>query len=413
MKCLQQEGSKLTLSVPNRFFLDWINANYLKALEEAARQILGEEASIRMVIVENTEAADIPVETKKMVPRIPPATLNEQFSFERFVVAPCNQLAHAAAKAVAEMPARHYNPLLIYSPVGLGKTHLLHAIGLHLTEIHKNLSVLYVQTQDFINEIISSIRRDKMIALREKYHRVDCLLVDDIHFIAGKNSTEEEFFHIFNMLHGSGKQIVLTSDRFPKDIANLAERLRSRFQWGLIADIQQPDVETRMAILEKKALEGNVVLSKDVSYFIASAIDTHIRELEGCLKRVMAYASIKNRAINLELVREAFKGVYKTGARREVKIEEVIKVVASYYNVKIADIKSARKTKNVAMARQIAMYLSRKLTKSSFPDIGKGIGGRDHSTVIYAINKIQSLIKKDVSLRNSLKELEEMIVEKL
>ena len=269
--------------------------------------------------------------------------------------------------------------------------------------------MLYVSAEEFMNELINSIRYDKMPHFREKYRNIDCLLIDDIQFIAGKERTQEEFFHTFNTLHDSGKQIVVTSDKFPKEIPNLESRLRSRFEWGLIADIQPPEVETKMAIIEKKAQESNVFLPQNVSHFIASSAESNIRELEGFLVRISAYASLTNREINLELVKEVLKKIIKQNEKEEVTVEEILKIVTSKFGLKLADIKSQKKNKNLVLSRQIAMYLARKLTSASFPDIGDKIGGRDHSTVIYANNKIRDLLEKDSKIETAIKEIEETL----
>ncbi|MCF8054101.1 MAG: chromosomal replication initiator protein DnaA [Deltaproteobacteria bacterium] len=415
MKLLKKEEAVLTVSVPNKFFFDWVMENYKPYLDDAVRKALGSAAEVNIVVEEEIKAdssnALVTIADNQPTHSIP-TTLNQGYSFERFVVASCNQLAHAAAFSVAEQPARNYNPLFIYSDVGLGKSHLLNAIGIRCSQLHHGLNITYVSAQDFMNEIITAIRQDKMAAFRDKCRHIDFLLVDDVQFIAGKTSTEEEFFHVFNLLHGAGKQIVLTSDKFPKDMANLTERLRSRFQWGLIVDIQHPDVETKMAIIVQKALENACTISNDVAYLISSIPDINIRELEGCLRRVLAYASINKRDLSVELAREALRGVYKTNIKRDVKAEEIVKVVASYYNVKISDVKSSgRKNKNISQARQVSMYLMRKLTNSSFPDIGEKLGGRDHSTVIYGVNKIQMLISKDPVIKGVIKEIEGLLVE--
>jgi chromosomal replication initiator protein len=336
-------------------------------------------------------------------------SLKPNYSFDRFVVGPSNQFAHAAALAVAEQPASNYNPLFIYGGVGLGKTHLLNAIGLHTLALHSDKNVLYVSAEEFMNEMINSIRYDRMPKFREKYRNIDSLLIDDIQFIAGKERTQEEFFHTFNTLHDSGKQIVVTSDRFPKDIPNLEGRLRSRFEWGLIADIQHPDVETKIAIVMKKAQENNITIPQNVAYYIASKSESNIRELEGFLIRVGAYASLTGREINMDLVKEVLKKFFKQGEKREMTVDEIVKTVAGKFNIKISDLKSQKKNKNLVIPRQIAMYLSRKMTNFSFPDIGAKIGGKDHSTVIYATNKIRELLDRDPKMMASVKEIEDML----
>ncbi len=338
-------------------------------------------------------------------------SLNPNYSFDRFVVGTSNQFAHAASVAVAKQPARAYNPLFIYGGVGLGKTHLLNAIGVLTVNMYPTLNVLYVSAEEFMNELINSIRYDRMSKFREKYRKIDSLLIDDIQFIAGKERTQEEFFHTFNTLHDSGKQIVVTSDKFPKDIPNLEERLRSRFEWGLIADIQPPEIETRVAIIEKKAQENSIALPSSVAYYIASnAPNANIRELEGFLTRIAAFSSLTVREIDMDLVREVLKKVLRQGEKKSVTVDEVIKTVTDKFNIKIADIKSQKKSKNLVLPRQIAMYLSRKLTNASFPDIGAKIGGRDHSTVIYAYNKITKLLDHDDKTKKIVQELERLLL---
>jgi chromosomal replication initiator protein len=335
--------------------------------------------------------------------------LNQHYNFDRFVVGASNQFAHAASVSVAEQPAKNYNPLFIYGGVGLGKTHLLNAIGLYALTLYPQMNVVYVSAEEFLNELVSSIRFDKMPKFREKYRNIDYLLIDDIQFIAGKGKTEEEFFHTFNTLHDSGKQIVVTSDKFPKDIPNLEGRLRSRFEWGLIADIQPPEIETRIAIIEKKALENKISLPKNVAHYIAVNAESNIRELEGFLIRVAAYSSLREREIDLELAKEVLKKIIRQSEKEDVTIDDIIKTVAMKTGLKISDVKSQKKNKNIVLARQISMYLSRKLTSASFPDIGEKIGGRDHSTVIYANNKLKRMLEADAKIKNLIDEIENIL----
>ena len=294
----------------------------------------------------------------------------------------------------------------------MGKTHLLNAIGLMTTASHPELNVMYVSAEAFMNEMINSIRYDRMSKFREKYRNIGSLLIDDIHFLAGKDRTQEEFFHTFNTLHDSGKQIVVTSDKFPKDIPNLEGRLRSRFEWGLIADIQPPEIETKIAIIEKKMHEIKIDLSPAVAHYIASHVESNIRELEGFLIRISAYSSLTNREINLDLVKEVLKKLVKHNNKEEVSVEEIIKVVAGKMNVKIADIKAHNKNKTLVLARQISMFLARKLTNFSYPDIGQKIGGRDHSTVIYANKKILKSMESNVNFSKLVQDIEDSIINK-
>ena len=423
LKVASIEDNHASLSVPNKFFKDWLTENYRDVISEAVSSSAGKDYVIDFIILQESEknfSSANPKRKKKIVeqqpqetrrPKIHP-TLNPNYSFERFVVGSSNQFAHAASVAVAEQPAKNYNPLFIYGGVGLGKTHLLNAIGLLSMSIYPEMNVVYVSAEEFMNELILSIRYDKMPQFREKFRTIDCLLMDDIQFIAGKERTQEEFFHTFNTLHDSGKQIVVTSDKFPKDIPNLEGRLRSRFEWGLIADIQPPEIETKIAILEKKAQENNILIPTNVAYYISSHAESNIRELEGFLVRIAAYSSVTGRNIDLDLVKEVLKDIIKHRETDEVTFEEILKAVAARFNQKISDIKSQSKNKNIAVARQVTMYLARKLTASSFPDIGEKVGGRDHSTVIYANNKIRKQLETDSKLKDAIQEIEDQLLKK-
>lgn len=402
------EDNCIHLSVPNRFFRDWLDENYSILINESLTKLVGTTMKITFEVSPHSGSIDLPGPVQKPTgqitnnamaarQRVNPS-LNHHYTFERFIVGASNQFAHAASIAVADQPAKSYNPLFIYGGVGLGKTHLLNAIGTRTMVTHPHIDVLYVSAEEFMNELVNSIRYDKMPKFREKFRHIECLLIDDIQFIAGKERTQEEFFHTFNTLHDSGKQIVVTSDKFPKDIPNLEGRLRSRFEWGLIADIQPPDMETKIAIVEKKAQENNIILPSTVAHYIASRSESNIRELEGYLIRIAAYASLTGRAIDMMLVQEVLRKI-TNNEKEKVTIEEIIKVVATRFGVKIHDIKSQKKNKNIATARQVAMYLARNFTSSSYPDIGDKIGGRDHSTVIYAYNKISKLLDSDEHLR--------------
>ncbi len=413
---VSRNDNHIQLSVPNKFFKDWIMENYRGIIGEAVSSAAGTEIEFDLTISRNGLAATAAEATNsnavvRNLDKAPPKRihplLNPNYTFERFVVGSCNQFAHAASMAVAEKPAKNYNPLFIYGGVGLGKTHLLNAIGFRTLLLYPGLNVLYVSAEEFMNELINSIRYDKMQKFRDKFRSIDCLLIDDIQFIAGKERTQEEFFHTFNTLHDSSKQIVVTSDKFPKDIPNLEGRLRSRFEWGLIADIQPPETETKMAIVEKKAQENGINIPSNAAYYICSHAESNIRELEGLLIRIGAYSSLTGREIDMDLVKEVLKKLLKHREKKEVTIDEVIKAVAGKLNVKIADIKSQNKTKNFVLSRQIAMYLSRKMTNASYPDIGERIGGRDHSTVIYAFNKMRKMMEEDNHLKQLVQEIEE------
>ncbi len=420
IKIVAMEDKCVQLSVPNKFFKDWLLDNYASTIKQSLQHAAGIDVDIDFVLLKNKdqESAAKQATRAKNTSAMPISRsknfsfLNDNYNFDRFVVGACNQFAHAASIAVAKQPAKNYNPLFIYGGSGLGKTHLLNAIGLLTTSTHPTLNIMYVSAEEFMNEMINSIRYDRMPKFREKYRNIGCLLIDDIHFLAGKDRTQEEFFHTFNTLHDSGKQIVVSSDKFPKDIPNLESRLRSRFEWGLIADIQPPEIETKIAIIEKKIQENNIQLPNNVVHYIASHVESNIRELEGFLVRIGAYSSLTGREIDLDLVKEVLSSLVKHNKKGEVSIEEIIKVIAGKLNIKISDIKAHNKNKNIVFARQIAMYLARKLTNNSFPDIGQKIGGRDHSTVIYANNKIINSIKIDSKLKNLIQEIEDILIHK-
>ncbi len=401
----------IKLSVPNRFFRDWLEENYAPLIKDSLTLLVGTHMQVSFEIyqpvdVVNSHRDVSPLRSDQTIAHPAVAakqkinsSLNHNYTFDRFIVGASNQFAHAASVAVAEQPAKNYNPLFIYGGVGLGKTHLLNAIGIRTMAAHPHINVLYVSAEEFMNELVNSIRYDKMPKFREKFRQIECLLIDDIQFIAGKERTQEEFFHTFNTLHDSGKQIVVTSDKFPKDIPNLESRLRSRFEWGLIADIQPPEIETKIAIVEKKAQDNSIQLPSNVAHYIASRSESNIRELEGYLIRIAAYASLTGREIDMTLVQEVLKKITHN-EKEKVTVEEITKIVASKYGIKINDLKSQKKNKNLATARQIAMYLARKFTSASYPDIGEKIGGRDHSTVIYACNKIKRLIETDDNIKS-------------
>ena len=422
IKIIAMEDECVQLMVPNKFFKDWLLDNYLSTIKQSLQHVVGMDVDIEFILSQSKEKSPDSVSMPPIQPKSASSSmankgknysfLNNHYTFDRFVVGPCNQFAHAASIAVAKQPAKNYNPLFIYGGSGLGKTHLLNATGLLTTTAHPELNVMYVSAEEFMNEMINSIRYDRMPKFREKYRNISCLLIDDIHFLAGKERTQEEFFHTFNTLHDSGKQIVVTSDKFPKDIPNLEGRLRSRFEWGLIADIQPPEIETKIAIIEKKMQESQFTLPGTVTHYIASHVESNIRELEGFLVRISAYSSLTGREIDLDLVKEVLKNVVQRNGNEEVSIEEIIKVVAGKLNVKISDIKAHNKNKNLVFARQIAMFLSRKLTNASFPDIGQKIGNRDHSTVIYATNKILNKIEVDSKLKNVIRDIEDVLIHK-
>jgi chromosomal replication initiator protein len=423
LRITAMEGDQVHLRVPNRFFRDWLVENYLVLIRESMKSAAGISFHVEWIIEQDNNQNQTDgrygdaAAAEKTAPKKPSrsrvhSTLNTNYSFDRFVVGSCNQFAHAASAAVAEQPAKNYNPLFIYGGVGLGKTHLLNAIGLKTLKLFPDMNVVYVSAEVFMNELINSIRYDKMPKFREKFRNIDCLLIDDIQFIAGKERTQEEFFHTFNTLHDAGKQIVVTSDKFPKDIPNLEGRLRSRFEWGLIADIQPPEIETKIAILEKKSQENHIVLPGNVALYLASQSESNIRELEGYLVRIAAYSSLTGRQIDLDLVKSVLKQLLRKEAKTEITLEDIIKTVGAKFSIKISDIKSHKKNKNFVLARQVSMFLAREMTSASFPDIGAKIGGRDHSTVIYAHNKIKKILAMDKTLRDTVEGIREVLLHK-
>jgi chromosomal replication initiator protein len=329
---------------------------------------------------------------------------NLRFTFENFVVGSSNQFAHAASLAVANQPGTAYNPLFIYGGVGLGKTHLLHAIGAFIVQRNPSLIVEYFSAETFVNDLISAIQYEKIPEFHKKYRSIDVLLVDDVQFMAAQERTQEEFFHTFNALYDSEKQIVVTSDKVPKDIPELEERLQSRFEWGLIADIQPPDMETRAAILNKKAMVEEIDLPSDVCHFLARHIQSNVRILEGSLTRLKAFSEVSGQPMSIEMCKSLFKDIL--GAKRNfISIEEVIRTVAKHYGLKPTDLKSPKRAKPMTQARQIAMYLCRELTNESFPEIGSRFGGRDHATVIHAVNKVAAQLEADPDIQRNLQEL--------
>jgi chromosomal replication initiator protein len=382
---LRTHGSALIVRVPNAQFKDWLAKNYQGVIKEALREL--EQDTLEVVFECESEA--VPPEATETTERDVQAmgSLNPKYTFDSFVVGSSNQFAHAAARAVAEVPSKSYNPLFIYGGVGLGKTHLMHAIGHYIQARNHRLNLTYISSDRFINEMINAIRFDRLQAFRQKYRAVDILLIDDIQFIAGKDRTQEEFFHIFNALHDAQKQIVISSDCPPRQIPTLEERLHSRFEWGLIADIQPPDIETKVAILRKKASAEKVELPENVSLFIASKVRTNIRELEGSLIRLIAYASLTGRDIDLSLAQEILRDLLQP-QERAITIEMIQKFVADHFNVKLSELKAKNNAKAVAEPRQIAMYLTKALTNASLPEIGKGFGGKHHSTVIHSVRKV-------------------------
>ena len=406
------------IRVPNKFFGEWLGRNYKDLLVEAFHHVEGvKPAEIIFVMKEQDgEGAPKPIIKTEVRENRGPAQLqrvrrqplpNPKYTFKNFVVGASNQFAHAACLAVAESPAKAYNPLFIYGGVGLGKTHLLNSIGNFVAD-RSDLRIAYVTTEQFTNEVINSIRYDKMIELRRRYRSVDMLLIDDIQFLAGKERTQEEFFHTFNSLYEAGKQIVLSSDRFPKEMPSMEERLRSRFEWGLIADLQPPDVETRIAILRKKSEEEGIAINEDVIQLLAANLKSNIREIEGALIRLGAYASLTGQKITVDMAKNILRDLLG-GKRKVITIEDIQEVVANRFHVKISDLKSKRRTKTLVYPRQIAMFLSRDLTDASFPEIGRDFGGKDHTTIIHACKQMQKSQETDTALRATIESLKEEI----
>ena len=434
---LSETGDFVRVRVPNPVFRDWLTKHYAGLINEALAEL--DRPMVTIEFVAETPAAGPIQASAEAAPAIPPEEaalaeasmlragpgdtpdapgvsaasafgalpadaapgvgLNLRYTFDTFVVGPSNQFAEAASRAVAEAPARSYNPLYIYGGVGLGKTHLMHAIGHYVLRNNPHFKLTYISTERFMNEMINAVKTDRVIDFRERYRGVDVLLVDDIQFLAGKEGTQNEFFHTFNALYDAQKQIVLSSDCPPNEIPSLEERLRSRFEWGLIADIQPPDLETKVAILKKKAEAESVPLPDNVAIYIAEKIKSNIRELEGSLIRLIAYASLTNREVSIGLAQEVLKNVIGQD-ERAVTVDMIQKSVADYYQLKVVDIRARNNSKSVALPRQIAMYLCKALTHASLPEIGRSFGGKHHSTVIHSIRKIETLRKKDRDFNN-------------
>jgi chromosomal replication initiator protein len=409
--CESIEGSRITLRAPNRYIKEWFEDNYLAIVLQELRNHTQTEFQVSFVL-EEAAAVERPIEPTTAAEPQPihwDYELNDRYQFDSFVVGPSNQLAHAASRAVGELPASKYNPLFIYGGVGLGKTHLLCAIGNEVRRRQPSARIAYLSSERFMNEYINLVRTNRIEEFRKRY-REDCdvLLIDDIQFIAGKDRTQEEFFHTFNALYDSHRQIVVTADKYPREIPELEERLRTRFQWGLIADIQQPELETRIAILMKKAEAERIRLPDDVALYLANNIKSNVRELEGSLIRLAAFASLQNAEITVEFARETLRNVLSQ-VTASLNVETIQKEVAAYFGIKVADLKSPKRHKAIARPRQVAMFLCRKLIGSSFPEIGQRFGGKDHSTVISACRKIGDLVEKDLSIRTAVDTLERQL----
>jgi chromosomal replication initiator protein len=398
---LADDERTLTVRVPNSLFKDWITKHYSGVIMEALAEVNRPGLIVMFTASPLAEGeAPAPPSPEASFQAIPPSTtsmagLNPRYTFDTFIVGSSNQFAHAACRAVAEAPSRSYNPLFIYGGVGLGKTHLMHAVGHYVLQHDPTLMLTYISSERFMNEMINAVRYDRLIDFRERYRTVDVLLVDDVQFLAGKEGTQNEFFHTFNALYDSQKQIVLSSDCPPHEIEQLEERLRSRFEWGLIADIQSPDLETKVAILKKKAEAEAVPLSDAVAIYIAGRIKSNIRELEGSLIRLIAYASLTGRELSVDLAQEVLHNVLEH-EEKAVTIESIQKFVADYYQLKLTELRSRNNSRSIAMPRQVAMYLCKALTHASLPEIGRSFGGKHHSTVIHSIKKVEALRKQDL-----------------
>jgi chromosomal replication initiator protein len=402
----------LTFQVPNTIYQLWIESNYLNLVESASLTVLGSPREIKFRVCENGKAEltaqpSAELSSDQAPSRVPekdpePASMqgmNPRNSFDTFVVGSNNQFAHAAALAVAQSPAKTYNPLFVYGGVGLGKTHLMQAIGQQVMDRKKNYKVMYLSSEKFTNEFIDAIQHNTLVKFRKRYRQTDLLLIDDIHFLAGKERSQEEFFHTFNTLFDGRKQIVLSSDRPASEITNLEQRLVSRFEWGLTAELQPPDIETRMAILRKKAQILHVQLSQEILEFLAERVRTNVRRLEGALMRVASFVSLSGREVSRETVEQLLRDILQEEARKIVTIDQIQKKVAEHFDVRLADMTSKRRPANIAFPRQIAMYLARRHTKASLNEIGDAFGGRDHGTVLHAYKAITERMKKEDQVR--------------
>ncbi|PYI52381.1 chromosomal replication initiator protein DnaA [Paenibacillus flagellatus] len=410
--------TQLTICAPNNFAREWLESRYAKMIANAVFEYTGRDVEVKFVLqdTESPAAKSAPAPAAQPFKPVPVQEdgniynlLNPKYTFDTFVVGSGNRFAHAASLAVAEAPAKAYNPLFLYGGVGLGKTHLMHAIGHYVLEHNPGARVLYISSEKFTNEFINAVRDNRGEDFRNKYRTIDVLLIDDIQFLAGKEGTQEEFFHTFNALHEEHKAIIISSDRPPKEIPTLEDRLRSRFEWGLITDIAPPDLETRIAILRKKAKAENLDIPNEAMIYIANQIDTNIRELEGALIRVVAYSSLINQDITTHLAAEALKDIIPSSRPKMITIQDIQQRVGEFYGLKLEEFKARKRTKAVAFPRQVAMYLSRELTDYSLPKIGEAFGGRDHTTVIHAHEKIASALQQDQDLYKIVQTITEKI----
>ncbi|MFP7170620.1 chromosomal replication initiator protein DnaA [Terribacillus sp. 7520-G] len=410
------EEDTLVIKAPNEFARDWLESSYSSLIGDTLYEVTGNRLQTKFIIPEFQQEEEIirqPMPQKSAasdtLTESPKSMLNSKYTFDTFVIGSGNRFAHAASLAVAEAPAKAYNPLFIYGGVGLGKTHLMHGIGHYVLDHNPSAKVVYLSSEKFTNEFINAIRDNKTAEFRAKYRNIDVLLIDDIQFLAGKEQTQEEFFHTFNALHEENKQIIISSDRPPKEIPTLEDRLRSRFEWGLITDITPPDLETRIAILRKKAKAEGLDIPNEVMLYIANQIDTNIRELEGALIRVVAYSSLINSDIDASLAADALKNIIPSSKPKVITIHAIQEQVGERYNVRLEEFSAKKRTKAIAFPRQIAMFLSRELTDFSLPKIGEEFGGRDHTTVIHAHEKISKLLSEDEELQREIDEIKERL----
>src|SRR5262245_35155114 len=393
------EGDLIRVAAPNKYSRDWLVQHYTDSIQIAARDVLGGNPVVSFEIDREPERAPAP---PREAPAVPLSNgLSPRYTFGSFVVGNSNQFAQAACQAVAELPSKAYNPLFLYGGVGLGKTHLLHAVGHEIARLYPSLRLLYLSTERFTNDLINAIRYDRTAEFRAKYRNIDLLLIDDIQFISGKERTQEEFFHTFNDLYEARKQIVMSSDAAPKEIPELEERLRSRFEWGLIADIQPPDFETRVAILKKKAEIERVRLPDDVAYLIASRIKANIREIEGSLTRMIAFCALSGRDMSVDLAQEVLSDLWGED-ERIITIDHIQRKVAEFFGIKLSDLRAQNRTKAIAFPRQIAMYLARQLTHASLSEVGRAFGGKDHTTVLHGVEKIQQMLQEDPKFKKTI-----------
>jgi len=403
----------LLVEAPNKLAVDLVSDRYLNLIEEVLSETCGAPIRVLLQAPAAVQQELFPLSTPTASPAVMirgrrPSSLIPKYTFGNFVIGASNQFAHAACKAVASLPGDHYNPLFLYGGVGLGKTHLVNAIGHQILDRQPDRRVLYLSSESFMNELINALRRDRMDEFKNRFRRIDVLIVDDVQFLAGRERTQEEFFHTFNSLYEAHRQIVLTSDKFPKEIPELEERLRNRFEWGLIADIQPPDMETRVAILQKKAEAEHIDLPHDVALFLASNIDSNVRELEGSLTRLGAFASLNKCEISVDFARQVLQNILREKSST-VTIESIQKTVCEFFSIRLADLRSKKRTRTVAVPRQVAMYLCRRYTNASFPVIGERFGNRDHSTVIHSTQVVDHRIKEDPTFRAIIERIERML----